>query len=185
MLITQRLHLSPLAYSDAEQLHRLFRDPEIYTHNLNLPEPFDQAGAEAWITNLPEEFKIFAIRRIGRNPLIGVTGLLVNKGSKIAEYGCWISVPFRGKGFGSEASKALFRYGFTDLGLTRIYTSLISQNKYSIKILKKLGMHYEGCLRQHVQYWGHHEDLHIHGILREQYLAGDQETPSLAILKAS
>jgi [ribosomal protein S5]-alanine N-acetyltransferase len=185
MIVTQRLLLSPLAVSDAEQVQRLFRDPEIYTHNLNIPQPFDVDGAETWIKNLPEGFKIFAIKRLGRKPLVGVTGLLVNDDKTVAEYGCWIAVPYRGKGFGSEASKALFWYGFKTLGLNRIFTSLLNQNTYSIKILKKLGMHYEGCLRQHVQYWGHQEDLHIHGLLREQYLAGDQMTPGLTISKVS
>ncbi|CAN5921114.1 GNAT family protein [soil metagenome] len=185
MLTTHRLILSPLVISDAEQLQRLFRDPEMYTHNLNVPQPFDQAGAETWISNLPGEFKIFSIKRIDRNPLVGVTGLLVKEGGKMAEYGCWIAVPFRGKGYGSEASKALFRYGFKDLNLNRIYTYLLSQNTYSVKILKKLGMEYEGCLRQHVQHGDRPQDLHVYGLLRGQYLEGDQDPTSFSFSPTS
>jgi [ribosomal protein S5]-alanine N-acetyltransferase len=170
MLKTKRLRISPLAQSDADQLYRLFSDPEIILHNLTLPRPFSKAVAETWITQLPENFKLFSIRRTDRKQLIGVAGLMLKADSGIAEYAAWMGIPFRGKGYDSEASKALLAYGFETFNLHRIFTTSLQQDRNGRSTWQKIGMMYEGCLRQHQQYWGNLVDLHIHGMLRQHFL---------------
>ncbi|WP_256992221.1 GNAT family N-acetyltransferase [Paenibacillus sp. XY044] len=39
------------------------------------------------------------------------------------------------------------------------------------KVMTKLGMKYEGTLRQHAKKWGKYEDLVYYGLLKEEYLS--------------
>lgn len=52
------------------------------------------------------------------------------------------------KGYATEVSKRLIKYGFEDFNLHRIEAGVAVQNKNSIKVLKKSGMTYEGLRRK-------------------------------------
>jgi [ribosomal protein S5]-alanine N-acetyltransferase len=171
MLRTRRLLIAPLQKSDAHQVIRFFRDPEVSCLNVAIPQTLVVEEIENWIEGLGDDREIFTIRRTGHDRLVGVACLLLKGDTGVAEYTYTIGVPYRGKRYGSEASKALFDYGFQHLNLTRIYTTSLSTTLNFGKALEKVGMMYEGCLRQHVNYWGQWQDLHFHGILRQQYMS--------------
>ena len=61
------------------------------------------------------------------------------------------------------------QYGFETLGLHRIWASVFQGNEVSAKVLNKLGMRHEGCLRHHVLKWGRFIDLEMYGILRSEW----------------
>jgi RimJ/RimL family protein N-acetyltransferase len=63
----------------------------------------------------------------------------------------------------------MMRYGFEDLQLHRIFASHFKQNPASGKVLKKLGMQYEGCRRGHYYKWGQFIDSELYGILRREW----------------
>jgi ribosomal-protein-alanine N-acetyltransferase len=65
------------------------------------------------------------------------------------------------------------RYGFEDFGLHRIYASHFGHNPASGRILRKLGMRYEGCQRQHLRKWDRYVDSELYGILREEWRASE------------
>jgi len=60
-------------------------------------------------------------------------------------------------------------YGFERRGLHRIHASHLTRNPASGRVLQKIGMRYEGCLRQHVDKWEVFEDLALYGILQSGY----------------
>ena len=68
----------------------------------------------------------------------------------------------------------MLRYGFEQLDLNRILARYFAENLQSERVMEKLGMKYEGRLRQHVRKWGAFVDVVICGILRSEYeeLAG-------------
>ncbi len=41
-------------------------------------------------------------------------------------------------------------------------------NLGSGKVLRKIGMTHEGCMRQHILKWGKFFDVELYGILREE-----------------
>jgi ribosomal-protein-alanine N-acetyltransferase len=65
----------------------------------------------------------------------------------------------------------VLQYGFEQLNLHRIFASHFEGNTASGNILKKLGMRYEGCQRQHLRKWDRFLDSHLYGLLREEWLA--------------
>jgi [ribosomal protein S5]-alanine N-acetyltransferase len=60
----------------------------------------------------------------------------------------------------------VLHYGFEGLGLHRIFARHFTRNPASGRVLQKLGMRHEGCLRQHALKWGVFEDTEFYGILK-------------------
>jgi RimJ/RimL family protein N-acetyltransferase len=84
-----------------------------------------------------------------------------------AELGYWIGKPFWGRGYATEAARALVQYGFDTLGLHRIYARHLTRNPASGRVLHKIGMTHEGYRRKHEKKWGIYEDDKLYGILRD------------------
>jgi ribosomal-protein-alanine N-acetyltransferase len=175
-LTTPRLILRPFALGDAPDVQRLAGAREVASTTLNIPHPYTDGMAEQWIATHQEsyargEFVIFAIVLRANQALIGATSLHIHRPHVQAELGYWIGTAYWNRGYCSEAAQAVLRYGFDVLGLHRIHASYMTRNPASGRVMQKIGMTYEGCLRQHVQKWGIFEDIAIYGILRSEALA--------------
>jgi RimJ/RimL family protein N-acetyltransferase len=93
----------------------------------------------------------------------------LDKQQNHAELGYWIGVPYWGCGYATEAARAMIQYGFDVLKLNRIQASHFANNPQSGRVLRKIGMQHEGCLRQHYLKWGEYVDSKVYGILRSEY----------------
>lgn len=60
---------------------------------------------------------------------------------------------------------------FGTVGLHRVYATHFTRNPASGRVMQKLGMRYEGLLRQHVRKWGVFEDLVLYGIVAAEWPA--------------
>jgi RimJ/RimL family protein N-acetyltransferase len=130
--------------------------------------------AEQWIAThqgLYEKGELvnFAIINSSDRVLMGAIGLQIDQQHARAELGYWVGKRFWNDGSGTEAAAAVVGYGFGVLGLNRIFASHFRRNPASGRVMQKIGMTYEGCLRQHVQKWGMFEDLEGYGILKSEY----------------
>jgi [ribosomal protein S5]-alanine N-acetyltransferase len=83
--------------------------------------------------------------------------------------GYWIGKPYWGRGFCTEAARAVLRYAFTELGLNRVHAYHFHHNPASGRVLQKIGMTHEGLLRQHVKKWGQFIDNELYSILRSEF----------------
>lgn len=54
--------------------------------------------------------------------------------------------------------------------LNRVYARHLAKNPASGKVMEKIGMKYEGLLRQHVKKWGEYQDLVCYGLLKDEYV---------------
>jgi [ribosomal protein S5]-alanine N-acetyltransferase len=97
--------------------------------------------------------------------LYGGVGLRIEREHSRAELGYWIGLPYWGKGYATEAAKALVQYGFEILGLHRIFACHFARNSASARVLQKVGMRHEGSQRAHIVKWGEFIDLEIYGML--------------------
>ncbi len=71
-----------------------------------------------------------------------------------------------GRGFATEAAKAVVQYGFDRLVLHRIYAEHFTRNASSGRVLQKIGMRHEGTMRQAHKKWGEYLDTELYAILR-------------------
>jgi ribosomal-protein-alanine N-acetyltransferase len=169
-LQTERLVLRPYAVSDIPALIPLIGAREIAATTLRIPHPYTESFAQEFIVTAEEGLSkgtelraAIVLRESGA--LCGGIGLRMESDHRRAELGYWIGVPFWGKGYATEAARALVQYGFETLGIHRIYASYLTHNTASAVVLKKIGMKYEGKHRAHILKWGEFHDLEMYGIL--------------------
>ena len=173
-LQTERLILRSLTLEDAQDVQRLAGDRDIALMVLRIPHPYEDDMAEEWIRVCADAYKKdeainFAITlRTDRN-LIGTIGLELEQENERAELGYWIGKPYWNLGYATEAARAVVAYSFEVLKLNRIYAYHFTRNPASGRVLKKIGMHYEGCRRRHTKKWGNFEDSIGYGMLKSDF----------------
>jgi diamine N-acetyltransferase len=74
------------------------------------------------------------------------------------------------QGYGQQALRLILRHAFHDLGLHRLYLTVLDDNARAIRVYEKCGFRVEGRLRQHAYKRGQFRDLVLMGIC-----AGDPE----------
>lgn len=171
-LRTERLTLRPFTQADAPAVQKLAGAYEVALNTLLIPHPYPDGAAEAWIATHEEDWRENRIHHFALDDgeLVGATGLIM-KEPGIAEIGYWIGVPFWNRGYASESSRELLRYGFEECDLRRIFAGHYVRNGASGRVMQKIGMKYEGTLRQHVLKWGEYLDIAFYGILRDEYFS--------------
>ena len=178
-LQTERLLLRPFSLADAARVRALAGDKGIASTTLNIPYPYEEGMAEAWIKTLPEAFEkgeslTFAIVLAQEEQLIGAIGLEIDTRHDRGELGYWIGKPYWSKGYVTEAARAVLEYGFTVRNLNRIFAFHFSRNPASGKVMRKLKMTHEASLRKHVKKWDKYEDLELFGILKDEFIPSDE-----------
>ncbi len=175
-LTTERLILRPFVAADAPEVSRLAGDRRVADTTLNIPHPYDESMALGWIGTHADaaerdEALTLAItdRETGR--LVGAVALATSSAQGRAELGYWVGVDYWGRGFATEASRALVNHAFTTLGLRRVVAHCLTRNEGSWRVMEKLGMTREGHLRQHVVKWDVAEDIWLYGVLRDEWKA--------------
>lgn len=148
---------------------------------LTIPHPYPEGAAEEWIRARPEAWERRELLVLAQtNPkdgLVGVVGLELQLDHGRAELGYWVGVPYWGRGYATEAAEAIIDFGFTELGLTRIYAQRYARNPASGRVLEKLGMRREGTLRSHLVRFGVREDSVVYGVLVEEWRARMESPP--------
>jgi len=177
-IVTERLILRPYHQEDVAELQRLISERDVVSTMTDVPYPYEDGMAEEWIGGRQESFEKgktvdFAITHREEGYLIGGASLMnINQQSQRAEIAYWLGKPYWRKGYGTEAARAIVKYGFETLGLHRINGRHFGRNPTSGRVLQKIGMKHEGCQRQAYKKWGKFEDFELYGILRSEYEKG-------------
>lgn len=174
-LRTERLRLRPPTPADAPAVQQLAGDALIASTTANIPHPYEDGLAEAWIASCAESYArteavTLAIFLAGEERLVGAMGLHISPEHARAELGYWIGVPYWNRGYASEAGMCVLHYGFETLGLERIHAMHFARNPASGRVMQKIGMQHEGTLRRHILKDGCFEDAVVYGALREAWL---------------
>ncbi|MFP4643053.1 MAG: GNAT family N-acetyltransferase [Spirochaetales bacterium] len=177
-LKTRRFELRPFHLSDAGRVKELCGDWRIADTTLHIPHPYEDGMAEEWIdTHAPKWSEgveaTFAVTDPHEREVIGAVGLRIENAHARGELGYWIGVPYWGQGIATEAAGAVLRFAFENLGLNRVYATHVPRNPASGRVMTKLGMRREGCLRSHAFSRGRYEDLIHYGIIAEDRRAPD------------
>ncbi|MFN7950397.1 MAG: GNAT family N-acetyltransferase [bacterium] len=175
-LETARLILRPFQASDAPAVQRLAGAREIADTTLAIPHPYPDGAAAEWIATHAARFAAgtlapFAVVTRADGLLVGATGLALVMAHAQGELGYWIGHADWGRGYATEAARALLDFGFRGLGLHRIQARHLTRNPASGRVMEKLGMRFEGIHRGAVLKWGTFEDLAQHAILVHEWLA--------------
>lgn len=175
-LKTPRLRLRPFAPSDARAVQRLAGAPEVALMTLNIPHPYEDGIAEAWIAGHEEHWRARACLTLAVTAapegLVGSIALRLAPRHRRGELGYWIGAPFWNRGYATEAAAAVVEFGFRELNLNRIQARHLTRNPASGRVMQKIGMTQEGVLRQQAYSRGRFEDLAMYAILRSDAPSG-------------
>ena len=134
-LETERLTLRPFQRADAGEFTRLAGDWAVASMTSDIPFPFAETQAHAWLSPVRGEVR-FAIQREGR--LIGGAGFYRRR-SGAAELGFWLGRPWWGRGYATEAAQAVVRHGFKAHRVPGFSSAHFADNPVSGRVLAKLG----------------------------------------------
>jgi len=102
--------------------------------------------------------------------IVGTIGLTsVSMIHRTGEWSLLVGPEYRGRGYARESLKLLLEYGFTHLGLNRIWGEIFETNEASLKLANHFGFKEEGRLRQTYFKNGKYIDSIIVGLLREEW----------------
>jgi [ribosomal protein S5]-alanine N-acetyltransferase len=172
-LRTARLLLRGFTRADAARVQELAGSRGVASTTLNIPHPYEDGLAERWIDGHlgaweSGERLTLAVTTRG-DGLVGSVAMHLIPQHRRGEIGYWIGVDYWNRGFATEAAEALVQYGFEHLHLHRIMGRHLSRNRASGRVLRKLGMVYEGTQREHVIRWGQVEDLECYAVLEQEW----------------
>ena len=154
-LVTTRLTLRPLELADWPALYAFTSDAEVQRYISGAPLSEMETRnlimtLRVWEQEQPSRARPFAFVQTADSLVIGFGGLYWTKGTERwqAELGYTLHRGYWGQGFASEAGEALLRFGFTDLRLHRVFAECHPDNLASARVMQRLGMRYEGRLRE-------------------------------------
>ncbi len=143
---TARLRLRPFVPEDLDALCRITADPEVMRY-IGEGRPLTRAETESNLRNIIEAFNRrgygrWAVDEKAGGALLGYCGLACPAESPGVELVYMLGRGAWGRGLASEASTAVLRYGFEELGLERVYAITMPGNLRSRRVLERLGMEY-------------------------------------------
>lgn len=146
ILETNRLLLREFEISDAESFYELNLNPNVikYTGNSAFKD-IDEAREflENYSDYQRSGYGRWAVIDKSTNQFLGWCGLKYDEKLDETDIGFRFFEHFWNQGFATESAKACIDYGFKELNLKTIVGRAMKENLASIKVLEKIGFHYE------------------------------------------
>lgn len=144
---TPRLRFRPVSRSDFDNLLRMNSDPDVMKYvgdgsvrnhdqmllelDMLISHYIRKPNLGIWVVELKDP-----------GVFIGAAGLVYYDGTVEIEVGYRLLKKYWNKGYATEASKGLLKYGFETLGLKKIVSSAHTENKTSRRVMEKIGMQF-------------------------------------------
>lgn len=166
---THRLQLRRLTSTDLSDLYALLSDSDVVRY-VGTGEPASLAETEIALISIGKHweqhgFGRWAVIEKNTQKLIGYGGLrtLIETPEIVYHF----AKPYWGLGLATEMARASLRYGFEEHRFERIVAIAMPENRASIHVMEKIGMHYE----RRATYYG--IDVVQYAISRESYHPDD------------
>ncbi|WP_225744587.1 GNAT family N-acetyltransferase [Marinilactibacillus sp. Marseille-P9653] len=170
---TDRLLLRPVTLDDAEDMYEYASDEQTVFYvfkEIHQSVEDTEDNIVAYFLKDPIGKYAMEVKETGK--MIGTIDLRAQEKQFQAEIGYIMNKAYHGKGYMTEAGKALIKLGFETLGLERIYALHDERNAASGKVMQRLGMTKEGTLRHASK---DHEGTYVNDVyysmLKKEYRA--------------
>lgn len=170
-IVTDRLLIREFTLADEDAVHEYGSDPEVVRF---MPwGPNTREDTRGYLERViagqqkePREGYDMALVLRENNQLIGACGIHITRPDvREAMLGYCQHRSYWGQGYMSEAARAMVGFAFERLKLHRVYATCDSSNVGSRRVMEKIGMSYEGRMRDHMLIRGAWRDSLIHAIL--------------------
>lgn len=188
VLATERLTLRAFRLADVDDVFAYSSNPRI-GHDAGWPCHRSLDDSRSFISDIASQGHVWAIvprETIGEhNPdgtVIGSIGLIPDPSralDSVLMLGYAIGIDWWGRGYTTEAARAVVRYGFEHLGLIGISCTCYTWNTASKRVIDKCGFSFEGT-RHYVEIGqdGTVEDMFCHFLAREQSEQPAKDAPA-------
>lgn len=174
VLRTERLILRKATEQDAGDLFEAASDPEVARYTSWEPHASPEVSRAVigrWLLRYREgQAAPWAMEVVAEGTFIGTCGFLSwSIAQARAEIGYAISRRYWNQGLVTEAVREVLRFGFEVMQLNRIQATCEPANTASGRVLEKVGMSYEGTLREYAFDKGAFHDLRMYAVLRQEW----------------
>ena len=172
--VDDEIFLRPPRMSDAEDLFALVDSNRDYLRRW-LP----------WIDTIcsAKDYRPWIEGRVGGNEyrllivykgaVVGATGVRdLDSPNKAGEIGYWLAENMQGRGIVTRACLVLLGRAFGSWGLNRVQIRVATGNRKSLAIPERLGLQFEGVLRQAELVNGEYYDLALYSMLASEWREG-------------
>jgi RimJ/RimL family protein N-acetyltransferase len=175
-LETSRLTLRPFVAGDFEALHETRSNPEVVRYLYHEPFSPDQTrdslarkmAGTSWAKE--GDWLGAAVVERASGHMVGDVGLQwVSERDRTAEIGFIVDPRQQGKGYATEAARALVDWAFSSAGLHRVIGRLEARNAASARVLEKLGMRLEAHLVENEWVKGEWQSELVYAILEHEW----------------
>jgi RimJ/RimL family protein N-acetyltransferase len=145
-LHTPRLVLRPWREEDFAPFAAMNADPRVMEF---FPRPLERAESDAAVGRTREHFArhgfgLWAVEVPGVADFIGFVGLAIPRFeahfTPCVEIGWRLAVEHWGRGYATEAARAVLAFGFEDLALEEIVSFTTTANRRSRAVMERIGM---------------------------------------------
>jgi RimJ/RimL family protein N-acetyltransferase len=144
VLETARLVLRVPREADAKAIAALANDIRIAQNLLRLPHPYALRDAETFIASVNQPGGETAFLITDRDDqILGACGIAKLDG-ETPELGYWLGVAHWGKGYATEAARAVIDHAFADPGCETLLAGARVSNPASRRVLEKCGFQWTG-----------------------------------------
>jgi RimJ/RimL family protein N-acetyltransferase len=174
-LQTERILLREFTWDDLDAIYAYEADPSVVAYVCYGPVTKAECRQElafhiAHQIAQPRLFYHLALVLASTEHSIGWCGVkITDPAHQQGELGYALHRAYWGQGYASEAAQALLAFGFESLNLHRIVGTCHPANQGSIRVLEKVGMSYEGCLREHKWCKGHWRSSNLYAVLDHEW----------------
>jgi RimJ/RimL family protein N-acetyltransferase len=174
-LVTERLILREFTPDDWPSVLAYQSDPLYLRYN-----PWSERTPEAvrefvgmFLANQEEQPRIrfqLAVTLRSGGELIGNCGIRKDfAAAHEADIGYELSPGHWGRGYATEAARAILRFGFAELRVHRVWSWCVAENTASAHVLEKIGMQPEGHLREKEFFKDRWWDTLLYAILEDEW----------------
>jgi len=172
---TPRLVIRRFRAEDAPAFAAYRSDPEVARYqSWTSPFPLERAvllvgefaAGDPWAAGW---FQYAIALREAQDVLIGDIGVLLHENRMQAEIGFTLDPRFQGRGYATEAVRAILGYLFGELKLRRVSAECDARNAPSARLLERVGFRREGLRRQHTWAKGEWTDDLLFGLLASEF----------------
>ena len=170
----ERLILRPIRVSDAEDVYDYSKRRDLTRYLLW--QPHSHIGyTKEYLKYVVKQYRAgtffdWAIEEKSSGRMIGTCGFAsIDTRNRSAEIGYVLNPDFHRRGYAPEAAEAVLDFGFRMLDLNRIQCRFMKGNDASLKVAEKLGMTFEGYLRDFLFVKGVYRTIGFCSILREEF----------------
>lgn len=144
VLETERLVLRAPRLGDIKAVAALANDRRIAENTARIPHPYRASDAQDFVTGANVGSETAYVVTLRNGTLIGACGF-TQVDRHPPEIGYWLGAKYWGKGYATEAVRAVIDHAFTDLDCESLQAAARVTNPASRRVLEKCGFQWTGA----------------------------------------